>query len=184
MQDEMIVELFWKRDETAISESEGKYRSYLSKIAYSVLADLEDAHEIINETLLRAWNSIPPQRPSMLKTYLGKIARELSLDMYRTKHRKKRVASEFTVSLDELGDIVSEGFEGEIDLKLLGEAIDRYLQTVSYEARTAFVQRYFFADSLREISARQGVSEAAVKSMLFRTRQGLKEYLTKEGYEI
>lgn len=184
MQDERIVELFWQRDEAAISESEGKYKSYLSKIAYSILADFEDAREIINETLLRAWNSIPPQRPNMLKTYLGKIARELSLDMYRTKHRKKRVASEFTVSLDELGDIVSEDFEGDIDLRLLGEAIDRYLKTVSYEARTAFVQRYFFADSIKEISKRQGASESAVKSLLFRTRRGLKEYLSKEGYEI
>ncbi len=184
MQDETIVELFWQRDETALSETEQKYQSYLSKVAYSILADFEDAREIVNETLLRAWNSIPPQRPGLLRTYLGKIARELSIDRYRLAHRKKRVASEFTVSLDELGDIVNEKSEADFDRSLLGEAIDRYLKTVSYDARTAFVQRYYFADTVREIAVRQGSTEQRVKSMLFRTRQGLREYLEKEGFDI
>lgn len=184
MQDEVIVEMFWNRDEAALKEAESKYKSYISKVAVNILSDLEDAREIVNETLFRAWNSIPPQRPSMLRTYLGKIARELSIDAYRTKRRKKRVASEFTVSLEELGDIVSDGGGDILDGKLLGEAVDRYLGTVSYEARTAFVQRYFFADTLREIAARQGVSESAVKSLLYRTRQGLKSYLEKEGWQL
>lgn len=184
MQDEMIVELYWKRDESALTETESKYQSYLSKIAFNILADIEDAREMVNETLLRAWKSIPPQRPNLLRTYLGKITRELSIDRYRHEHRKKRVASEFTVSLDELGDIVSEDSEGELDHKLLGEAIDKYLQTVSYEARTAFVQRYYFSDTVREIAARQEATESKIKSMLFRTRAGLKEFLEKEGFEI
>ena len=184
MQDEMIVELFWQRNESAITETESKYQSYLSKIAFNILADIEDAKEMVNETLLRAWRSIPPQKPNLLKTYLGKITRELSIDRYRREHRKKRVASEFTVSLDELGDIVSDDGEGEFDQKLLGEAIDKYLQTVSYEARTAFVQRYYFSDTIREIAARQDATESKIKSMLFRTRAGLKEFLEKEGYEI
>ena len=180
----MIVELFWQRNESAITETESKYQSYLSKIAFNILADIEDAKEMVNETLLRAWRSIPPQKPNLLKTYLGKITRELSIDRYRREHRKKRVASEFTVSLDELSDIVSDDGEGEFDQKLLGEAIDKYLQTVSYEARTAFVQRYYFSDTIREIAARQDASESKIKSMLFRTRAGLKEFLEKEGYEI
>ena len=184
MQDEMIVELFWQRDESALKETEGKYKNYLTKIAFGILADIEDAREMVNEALLRAWNSIPPQRPILLNTYLGKIVRELSIDVYRQKHRKKRIASEFTVSLDELGDIVSEDSEGEFDRKLLGEAIDRYLQTVSYEARTAFVQRYYFADTIREIAVRQNAAESKIKSMLFRTRSGLREYLEREGFEI
>ena len=185
MQDEMIVELFWQRNESALKETEEKYHSYLQKIAYNILADIEDAKEAVNETLLRAWNSIPPHKPGILKTYLGKITRQLSIDVYRREHRQKRVASEFTVSLDELGDIVSDAdMGGELDSKLLGETIDKFLQTVSYEARTAFVQRYYFNDTVREIAQRQDASESKVKSMLFRTRQGLKEYLEKEGYEI
>lgn len=183
VQDEMIVELFWKRDEAALSETENKYRGYLSKIALNILSDLEDAREIVNETLFRAWNSIPPQRPDILKTYLGKLARQLSIDVYRREHRKKRISSELTVSLEELGDIIFET-EQSCDLSLLGEAVDAYLKTVSKSARTAFVQRYYFADALKDIAKRQGVSESAVKSMLFRTRRGLKEYLEKEGFEI
>ena len=185
MQDEMIVELFWQRNESALKEAEDKYHSYLQKIAYNILADLEDAREAVNETLLRAWNSIPPHRPDILRTYLGKITRQLSIDVYRREHRQKRIASEFTVSLDELGDIVSDKDTPEsLDSKLLGEAIDRYLMAQSYDARTAFVQRYYFGDTVREIAERQNATESKVKSMLFRTRQGLKEYLEKEGYEI
>ncbi len=184
MQDEAIVGLFWKRDEQAIAESEAKYRGYLQKIAYNILADLEDAREVVNETLFRAWNSIPPQRPDILRTYLGKLARDLSVDRYRAAHRKKRVASEFTVSLDELGDILSENGGEILDSRLLGEAVDRYLKTLSHEARTAFVQRYWFSDSLREIAARQGCTESKIKSLLYRARQGLKAYLEKEGFYI
>ena len=183
MQDDMIVDLFWQREEAALAEAQNKYQGYLSKIAMNILADIEDAREIVNETLFRAWNSIPPQRPSLLRTYLGKIAREISIDRYRTVHRKKRIASEFTVSLDELGDIVSDG-GGEFDGRLLAEAVDSYLKTVSYEARTAFIQRYYFADTFREIAERQGTTESAVKSLLFRTRRGLKKYLEEEGWQI
>ena len=141
MQDEAIVEMFWKRDESALNEAQIKYQSYISKIAVNILADIEDAREIVNETLFRAWNSIPPQRPSMLKTYLGKIARELSIDLYRSSRRKKRISSELTVSLEELGDIISDSGDSDFDSKVLGETIDRYLHTLSSESRTAFVQR-------------------------------------------
>lgn len=185
MQDETIVSLFWERDESAIRETEAKYSDYLKKIALNILSDFEDAKEIINETLLRAWNSIPPQRPEILRTYLGKIARQLSIDRYRSGRRKKRISSELTVSLEELGDIIS-GTEPEADLdeKLLGEAIDRYLKTVGPAARTAFVRRYFFADSLLEIARSQGTTESKLKGVLYRTRQGLRNYLEKEGFSL
>lgn len=185
MQDEMIVELFWQRDETALAETETKYSGYLNKIAYGILADIEDAKEAVNETLLKAWNSIPPQRPGILKTYLGRITRQLSIDTYRRLHREKRIASEMTVSLEELSDTVGGGdVAGELDYKALGEAIDRYLKTLGADARAAFVQRYYFNDTLREIAARQGSREGRIKSMLYRTRQGLREYLEKEGFEV
>lgn len=183
MQDEMIVELFWRRDETALRETENKYKSYLGKVAYNILADIEDAREAVNEALLRAWNSIPPQRPSALRAYLSKLTRELAIDAYRAKHRKKRISSELTVSLEELGEVASGG-DSELDLRFLGETIERYLNTLSEEARTAFVQRYYFSDTLHEIAARQNVSESKVKSMLFRVRAGLREFLIKEGYDI
>lgn len=184
MQDEIIVELYWQRDESALRETEIKYGSYLSKVSFNILSDKEDAREILNETLLCAWNSMPQQRPKLLGTYLSKITRDLSIDRYRTKHRKKRIDSQFTLSLDELSDIAVDDSGGDLDCILLGESINKYLRTLSHEARTAFVQRYFFSDPISEIAKRQGCSESRLKSLLFRVRKGLREHLIKEGYDI
>ena len=186
MQDEMIVALYWKRDENAISETERKYGRYLSKIAYNILSDLEDSKEAVNDTYLKAWNSMPTHQPSILSTYLGKITRQLSIDMFRKRNRKKRRPSEYTISLSELEDCVSgsETTEQRVELKMLAEAINTYLYTLPAETRKIFVGRYYYVDSIREIAQYCGASEPKVKSMLYRGRQGLKEYLEKEGYEL
>lgn len=102
MQDEKIVALYWERNETAIHETEQKYGRYLTKIAYNVLADLEDSKESVNDTYLSAWNSMPPHKPEILSTYLAKITRRISIDIYRKKNRKKRQPSEYALSLEEL----------------------------------------------------------------------------------
>ena len=186
MQDEMIVDLYWKRDESAISETDRKYGRYLSKIAYNILSDWEDSKETVNDTYLKAWNSMPTHKPSVLSTYLGKITRQLSIDAFRTRNRDKRKHSEYAVSLSELEDCISgsETTEQRIELKLLAEAINTYLYTLPAEARNTFVGRYYFADPIREVADYYGMSEPKVKSMLYRTRQGLKEYLEKEGYAL
>lgn len=186
MQDEMIVALYWQRDEKAISETERKYGHYLTKIAHNILSDLEDSRETVNDTYLKAWNSMPTHRPRVLSTYLGKITRQLSIDVFRTRNREKRKPSEYAISLSELEDCVSgsETPEGSVELKILAEAINAYLRTLPAEARNTFVGRYYFADSIREVADYYGMSETKVKSMLYRTRQGLKEYLKKEGYEL
>jgi len=184
MQDEIIVELYWQRDESALRETEIKYGSYLSKVSFNILSDKEDAQEILNETLLCAWNSMPQQRPKLLGAYLSKITRDLSIDRYRAKHRKKRVNSEFAVSLEELSDIASDDSGGELDCILLGDAINRYLHTLTHEARTAFVQRYYLCDSVSEIAHSLGCGEGKVKSLVFRVRKGLREHLIKEEYDI
>ena len=186
MQDEMIVDLYWERDENAISETDRKYGRYLSKIAYNILSDWEDSKETVNDTYLKAWNSMPTHKPGVLSTYLGKITRQLSIDAFRTRNRDKRKHSEYAVSLSELEDCISgsETTEQSIELKLLAEAINTYLYTLPAEARNTFVGRYYFADSIREVAGYYGMSEPKVKSMLYRTRQGLKEYLEKEGYEL
>ena len=107
MQDEMIVDLYWQRNENAILETEQKYGPYLTKIAYNILADFEDSKERVNDTYLKAWNSMPPHRPSVLSTYLGKITRQLSIDWLRTQNRAKRKSSEYALSLSELEDCVA-----------------------------------------------------------------------------
>lgn len=184
MQDDRIVAMYWQRDETAIHETEKKYGRYLLKIANNILFDLEDSKESVNDTYLKAWNSMPPNKPAVLSSYLGKITRQLSIDMVRSKHRVKRQASQYAASLSELEECICSDntTEQDVDLHLLAEAINTYLGTLSKEARTTFVGRYYYMDSIKEIAAYHGISESKTKSLLYRTRQGLKLYLKQEGF--
>ena len=184
MNDEQIVSLYWDRDETAIQETEEKYDRYLTKIAYNILNNPEDSRESVNDTYLAAWNSMPPHRPSVLSAYLAKLTRRISIDLFRYRTRDKRLGSEYAISLSELNDCVSGGNTTEeiVNVKLLADAIGIYLRTQSVEARTAFLGRYYFLDSVREVAAYLGISESKCKTLLFRTRKGLREYLEKEGF--
>lgn len=186
MQDERIVELYWQRDETAIRETEQKYGPYLTKIAYNILSDLEDSKESVNDTYMKAWNSMPPHKPSILSTYLGKITRQVSIDILRKRSSQKRQSSEYAASLDELGDCIPAGETPEqvVDAQILAEAIASYLRTLSPQARITFVGRYYFMDSSGDIAGYYGMTKSKVESMLHRTRKGLKAYLEKEGYSI
>lgn len=186
MEDKKIVDLYWDRNEKAISCTEEKYGPYLFKIAYNILADQEDSKESVNDTYLKAWNSIPPARPNILSTYLGKITRNVSIDIFRMKHRQKRVQSEYALSLSELSDCISGGNQTEeiVDVHMLSEALNSYIRTLPVQVRNVFIGRYYFMDSLKDIGAYYGMSIPKVKSMLFRTRQGLKEYLREEGFDL
>lgn len=186
MKDEMIVNLYWARNENAIYQTQVKYGAYLSRIAYNVLSDTEDSRECVNDTYLAAWNSMPTNRPSVLSTYLGKITRQISIDVFRKKHSQKRYASVYALSLDELGDTFTDGHtpEQELDGKMLAEAINRFLRTLPEADRNTFIGRYYFFDSLKKVAGYYGMSEAKVKSMLYRTRQKLKAFLVEEGFML
>ncbi len=186
MEDSEIVALYWRRDETAIRETRRSYGRYLEQIARNILSSREDGEEVVNDTCLRAWNSIPPSRPDSLAAYLGKIARRLSIDALRARTRQKRGAEEYALSLTELEDCVPGGTgpEAELELSLLAQAISGYLRTLSPQARAAFVGRYFYLDPLKDVAAHLGMGESRVKSMLYRARQGLKIYLTQEGFTL
>lgn len=183
MLDRQIVDLYWERNEDAIRKTEQKYGSYLHKVAYNILADYEDSKECVNDTYLAAWNSMPTNRPSVLSTYLGKIVRQISIDVFRKKQALKRNASEYAISLEELGDSFSDGStpEDTLNVKLLDAAINQFVRTLSKDAQIAFVGRYYFFDSLGDIAGYSGMSENKVKSVLYRTRKKLKEHLVKEG---
>lgn len=184
MQDETIVALYWQRDESAIRETQDKYGRYLTKIAYNILSDLEDSMESVNDTYLHAWNSMPPHRPSVLSTYLAKITRRVSIDIFRRHNRQKRQASQYALSLTELADCISTGntTEETADNKLLAKTISDYLRSLPEEPRTLFIARYFFLDSLKEAAALCHMTESKAKSLLYRTRQGLQAHLRKEGF--
>ena len=186
MKDDRIVNLYWDRNEEAIHQTQMKYGSYLAKVAYNILADFEDSKECVNDTYLAAWNSMPSNRPNNLTTYLGKITRQISIDVFRRKHREKRYASEYAISLDELGDTFSDRTtpEQELDAKLLDEVISRFVCALPELTQRAFVGRYYFFDSVKEIAAYCGMTESKVKILLFRTRQKLKSTLNKEGFDV
>ena len=184
MEDERIVALYWERSEQAIAETQIKYDRYLQKIAQNILNNMEDSRESVNDTYLAAWNSMPPHRPGILSAYLAKLTRRISIDRFRYRTRGKRVASEYALSLSELSDCVSGGNTTEeiVNAKALADAIGVYLRLQSQEVQTAFLGRYYFLDPVKEIAAYLGMSESKVKSLLYRTRLGLKEYLEKEGF--
>lgn len=186
MKDEQIVSLYWQRDELAIRETEIKYDRYLTKIAYNILNDREDTRESVNDTYLAAWESMPPHRPSVLSSYLAKLTRRISIDCFRYRTREKRMASEYAISLSELEDCVSGGntTEDAVNGKLLADAIGIFLRLQSEEARTAFIGRYYFLDPIKEVADYCGMSESKTKTLLYRTRQALKEYLIQEGYAL
>lgn len=186
MRDEKIVDLYWERNEQAIKHTDEKYGKYLTKIAFNILADTEDSKESVNDTYLAAWNSMPPQRPTALSAYLGKITRQISIDIFRKRNREKRKGSEYAVSYDEISEVLSAGdmTEEQVRTKLLGEAINKFLQDQPKEVRNLFIGRYYFLDPLREAARYCGMSEGKAKSILYRTRILLKEYLQKEGFEI
>lgn len=186
MDDEQIVSLYWLRQESAIRETEKKYDRYLTKIAYNILSDYEDSRESVNDTYLAAWSSMPPHRPNILSTYLSKLTRRISIDLLRYRNRGKRQQSQYALSLEELGECVSGGntTEAAYTEKELADTIADYLRLCSEEARHAFIGRYYYLDSIREVAAYCGMSESKCKSLLHRTRLGLREYLNKEGFAV
>lgn len=184
MEDSQIVSLYWDRNEAAITQTEIKYGKYLAKIAYNILADREDAQESVNDTYLAAWDSMPPHRPNVLSTYLGKLTRRISIDLFRKKTSQKRYAGEYALSLEELSDCISGGNSTEeaVSVTILAQVIEQYLRSVSQEARTVFLCRYYYLDSVKQIAATCNISESKVKVLLYRTRQGLFAHLKKEGF--
>ena len=186
MNDQRIVELYWQRDESALRETQLSYGAMLLGIARRILEDAGESEETVNDTYLRAWNTIPPSRPFRLGAFLSKITRELAIDRYRRRKAEKRTGNEYALSLEELSECIPGGEQPEegFDADRLAGVIGDYLRTASTGAREAFVLRYFYALSLQEIARRQGSTLSAVKTALSRTRAGLREYLEKEGYTV
>lgn len=183
VEDSRIVALYFDRNEAAIDLTEKKYGHYLTKIAYNILADREDSKESVNDTYLAAWNSIPPHRPQMLSTYLGKLTRRISIDLLRKRTSQKRQAGEFALSLDELDNCLSGGdtTAATVECQQLAAAIAEYLRTLTPEARNVFIGRYYYLDPVKKIAGYCHISESKTKILLHRARQGLWEHLQKEG---
>ena len=183
MDDEAIIGLFWERSETAITAASEAYGPYCRTIAQNILADPRDAEECVNDTWLRAWNAMPPQRPSRLRLFLGKITRNLALTRYRRFHAEKRGGGQTALALEELGDCVSGGnpVEAEEDRRAIAEAINRFLGSLPELQRNVFLRRYWHMASVADIAKAYGMSQSQTASMLHRCRKKLRAALEKEG---
>lgn len=183
MEDRELIELYWTRSETAISESDIKYGKYLRYIANNILHNYQDSEECVNDTYLRAWKSIPPERPDKPAVFLGKITRNLALDKYRKTKASKRGGGEFPISLEELNEYIGslKCTDEVLDHIVLKDIFNSFLKHLPKSDRIIFMRKYWYFCSIKEISEDMRISQSKVKMSLLRSRSKLKSLLEKEG---
>lgn len=178
MDDKLIIELFFARDEKAIEVTEEKYGKYCYTIAFNILNSEEDSKECVNDTYVNAWNSIPPHRPEVFRTFLGKITRNISLNRYASDRAKKRFCGA-DLAFEELDEYIPSSIET-ADEVVLKDTIERFLESLKEKERIIFLRRYWYFCSIREIALSLKMSESNVKVTLLRTRKKLQIFLESE----
>lgn len=183
MEDSAIIDLYWSRDQRAIEETAGKYGVFLFSLVWNILHSRGDAEECVNDTYLRAWNAIPPARPAALRAWLGRIARNLSLDRWKAGRSQRRGGGGAEILLGELEECVPSphGVERHLEDQEIASLISTFLRGLPEESRRVFLRRYWYGQELAEIAAEQRCGVGKVKSSLFRTRKALRACLEKEG---
>ena len=184
MEDSRIVALYWQRDASAIKETENKYGAYCFSVANNILHNEEDAEECVNDTWLKNWNAIPPQRPNQLQMFVAKITRNLSFNRFKARSAEKRGGGEMILVLDELSECLAgnTNVECEYAAKELERCIQLFVRALPERDGNVFVRRYFFTESVSEIAKRYALTENYVMVILSRTRKKLKTHLVKEGF--
>lgn len=188
IEDINIIDLLFERDESGLNQITIKYKNLYKGILTAILSDGEDISECENDLLLALWNSIPPNRPDNLSAYICKIARNISVNKLKYNKRLKR-SHGYTLVLEELSECIPDkasntSFEKADENKEISKAISSFLRTLNAETRILFVRRYFYLESISELSERYGISENKISVKLFRARAKLRKYLEKEGIDI
>ncbi len=183
MKDSDIIDLYWNRDERAIEESDNKYGAYCFVVAQNILQSHEDSEECVSDTWFRAWKTIPPQRPNVLRAFLAKITRNLALDKYRAQGAKKRGNGQMNAVLDELVECADESsnVEGETLARELRETINEFVKALPEKEGDIFIRRYFYVESVSDIADRYEISDNYVSVILNRSRKKLRKYLEQRG---
>lgn len=179
MQDVTIINLYLSRDENAINQTDKLYGSKLRHFAHSILKNTQDSEESVNDTYLKTWNTIPPQRPTYFYAYLSKICRFICFGKLDYKNAQKRSAEIINLS-DELINCISTNIDTELDEKFLVKAIENFLDTLKKENRVIFLKRYWYCQSIEQIASSMKFSQSKVKTSLFRSREKLKKHLESE----
>ena len=180
MEDEKIVTLYWERNENAIRETEQKYGKYCYTIAYNILHSREDADECVNDTYNGAWNAIPPEKPTKLSSFLGRITRNIAIDRYRRDNAQKRSA-ETDIVIDEYWECIPNKEASIEDELVMKQAINGFLASLDTRDRVIFMRRYWYSMSVNDIADGMCLSESHVSVILHRTRRKFKDHLTKKG---
>ena len=182
MEDSEILELYRQRSEDAIARTDKKYGRYLYSIAYRILRDNGETEECVNETYFKTWNTIPPQFPQNLATFIGKIVRHTAFDVFRAKYTQKRGSGEVNLVLSELEECIGNNdVEEELERKETLKVITEFLDNSDVQKRRMFILRYWYVMSVKEIAEKFGMTESNVKVTLHRMRDGLKKELMKNG---
>ena len=184
MEDNAIIDLYWSRSEEAITQTDAKYGRYCYRIAYNILTNRQDAEESVSDTYLAAWNHIPPTRPDVFSTFLGRITRNISISRWRAMGAQRRGGGETQLAFEELRECVSgnQSIENDLIAKEALKVLNRFLETLPREHRIVFLRRYWYLDPIANIAVSCGFSQSKVKTMLCRDRKKLKQMLKKEGY--
>ena len=183
LSDDEIIALYWERNENAIKHTDEKYRAYLLTVANNILQDMQDSEECLNDTYLAAWNTIPPERPYLLKAYLSAIIRNQSLMVGRKQGRQKRAVHSQAISLSDLEDVLADTRETDNTL-LLASVMDTFLSELDKEQRFIFIGRYYYGKQIENIAREMGVSRSKVKKKIAYIKQSLKQVLEKEGLRL
>jgi len=186
LNDSQIVALFFDRDQRAIKETAAKYGNYCYCIVHNILQNREDSEEAVSDTYLALWDAIPPHKPAVLRTFLGKVARRTALKRWERSRTQKRGGGEVALALEELSEYLSDGATPEtaIETAELTQILNGFLRKLPKEERQVFVCRYWYLDPIADIAKRFGYTQSKVKSMLARTRMKLRAALTKEGIAL
>lgn len=186
MEDHEIIQHFWERDESAIREASQKFGSYCRSIARGIVKNHEDSEDCVNEALMRAWEAIPPKKPTSLCAFLGRITKNIALDRIKLSACEKRGGGELALVYEELAEVVSDGtsVDGALERKEMMSAISRFLRTSPNVNRRAFVLRYWYCRGVRDIAQELGIKEDNAYMILSRMRVKLRNYLKKEGYDV
>lgn len=185
MEDSAIIELYWARDEGAITETDRKYGPLCRSLAYNILSDREDSEECVNDTWHRAWDTMPPQRPDSLRAYLGRIVRNLSISRLRRRTAQKR-GDGLSLMLSELEDCVPSPHhpEQDMDARELAAAISRWLRAQKQDDRVLFVRRYWYGESVSDLAGEWTLTPNQMAKRMLRLRRSLKQTLEQEGFEL
>ena len=184
--DEKIIDMYWQRDPDAIQETDHKYGKLLQNVAYNILYDTLDCEECQNDAYLRIWNSIPNDKPSVFSAFIIQIMRRIAIDRYRMRSSKKRIPSQLTVSIEDLKRSITNGLSVEeaYDAQMLGELITNYIRSLNDRQRYIFMDRYYMAEPVEKTAADLSISVRTTYREIEKIKQGLKEYLERNGVYV